>query len=114
MPAPNLMAALNAPIARMFARQVDASEQQLRSDLAELPTLLERVDSLIAAGTIGRDEPNAADFQIGTSIRVLLAFEDLSPMIADRPAADLAMRILPTYPATIPPVLPPEWLPAPD
>ena len=42
-----------------------------------LPALLDHVDALIADGTIGGAEPNAADFQILASVRVLLEFEDL-------------------------------------
>jgi glutathione S-transferase len=82
----------------------------VRSDLAGLPTLLDRVDSLIAAGTIGGEDPNAADYQIATAVRVLLAFEDLRAAVADRPAGELAVRVLPRYPEPIPPSLPAEWL----
>jgi len=56
---------------------------------------------LIADGTIGQDDPNAADFQIGTTVRVFLAFEDLAPLVEGRPAAALAKRILPEYPGPV-------------
>jgi glutathione S-transferase len=55
-------------------------------------------------------EPNAADFQIGTTVRVFLAYEDLRPVVEGRPAAALAMRLLPRYPGPIRPFLPPQWL----
>ena len=110
MPAPTLMAALNAPIARSFANKVGATEAQVRSDVENLPGLLDRVDALIAEGTIGQDEPNAADFQIGTSVRVFMAFEDLAPLVEGRPSAALAMRLEPDYPGPVPPFLPGEWL----
>ena len=61
---------------------------------------------------IGGDEPNAADFQIGTTVRVFLAYEDLRGLVEGRPAGELAMRLLPRYPGPIPPFLPPEWLAA--
>ncbi len=76
MPAPGAMARANAPIARKLAAMVDARDDAVRGDLAALPDLLAHADSLIASGTIGGSEPNAADFQIATSVRVLLAFED--------------------------------------
>jgi glutathione S-transferase len=82
----------------------------VRSDLAELPANLDRVDELIAAGTIGAEVPNAADFQIATTVRVLLAFEDLRERVEGRPAGDLARRILPRFPGPIPRTLPAAWL----
>jgi glutathione S-transferase len=72
--------------------------------------MLDHVDALIASGTIGDEELNAADLQIGTSVRVLLSFEDLHPMVVGRPAEGLAMRVLPDYPGRTPAVIPPEWL----
>ena len=65
MPAPGLLAAAQAPIAWRFAQAVGASDARVRSDVAGLPTLLDRVDSLIAAGTIGGEDPNAADYHGG-------------------------------------------------
>jgi glutathione S-transferase len=110
MPVPSVMAALNAPIARHFARKAHASDEQVRADIAQLPAMLDRVDILIGEGTIGGDALNAADFQIGTTLRVLLAFEDLAPLFEGRPATELARRLLPDYPGPIPRVLPPQWL----
>jgi len=110
MPAPRLMAAANAPIARGLARKIGADDATVRADVANLPALLDRVDGLIAAGTIGTGEPNAADFQIATTVRVLLAFEDLRTPVEARPAGELARRVLPSYPEPIPRVLPSEWL----
>ena len=110
MPAPGLLAAAQAPIAWRFAQAVGASDARVRSDVAGLPTLLDRVDSLIAAGTIGGEDPNAADYQIATAVRVLLAFEDLRAAVAVRPAGELAMRVLPRYPEPIPSSHPAEWV----
>jgi glutathione S-transferase len=106
LPAPRLAAAGYGPVARLFARMAGASDMQVEADLAELPGKLDHVDELIAAGTIGGPEPNAADFQIGTSVRVLFAFEDLRGQVEGRPASDLAMRLLPDFPGPIPPSLP--------
>ena len=50
------------------------------------PGVLDHVDSLIADGTIGGEAPNAADFQILSSVRVLLEFEDLSGRLEAGPA----------------------------
>jgi glutathione S-transferase len=110
MPAPGLAAWLNAPVARAFARVSDATDEHFRSDLAQLPTLLDRVDELIEAGTIGGEVPNAADFQIAPSVRVLLAFPDLRPAIEGRPCAELARRLLPDYPEPVPAEIPEAWV----
>ena len=59
---------------------------------------------------IGGPSPNAADFQIATSIRVLLLFDDLRPLIDDRPAARYARSLVPDYVGHIPAVFPEEWL----
>ena len=53
LPAPGLAAAGYGPVARLFARMAGASDTQVQADLAELPGKLDRVDELIAAGTIG-------------------------------------------------------------
>jgi glutathione S-transferase len=110
LPAPGLMAAGYGPLARVFARMAGATDARVRSDLAELPANLDRVDELIAAGTIGAEVPNAADFQIATTVRVLLAFEDLRERVEGRPAGDLARRILPRFPGPIPRTFPAAWL----
>jgi glutathione S-transferase len=111
-PAPGVGAALGLPIARSFARRSNANPDTAKEDLAALPGKLDRVDSLIEEGVIGGAEPNAADFQIGTTVRVLLSFEDLRQLVEGRPAADLAMRLLPEVPGPVPSFVPPDWLTA--
>jgi glutathione S-transferase len=110
MPAPRLMAAANGPIVRVLARKSRAYDEHVRSDVAALPARLGHVEELIAAGTIGAEEPNAADYQIGTSVRALMAFDDLRPLIEARPAGDHARQLLPKFARPIPSVLPPDWL----
>ena len=111
MPAPGVMSEINIPMARMLATRVGARDESVRAALAQLPILLDHVDRLIAEGTIGGDEPNAADFQIATGVRVFLGTTDLRPYVVGRPCEELAMRYLPDYPGPIPSYLPPEWLP---
>ena len=106
-PAPALLARLGTPLARVFAR--DAPDAAVRHDVRELPALLDRVDALIAAGTIGA-APTAADFQIATTVREVMSYECLAPLVEGRPAADLALRVLPEW-AESPVRLPPGWLP---
>ena len=71
---------------------------------------LDQIDGWIADGVIGGEEPNAADFQIAPSLRLLMTFDDLRPAIEDRPGGKLAMRVVPDFPGRTPPVFPREWL----
>jgi glutathione S-transferase len=114
MPLPSLAATLMKPVGWYFARVVSGtSEESIRNDLAALPGQLDHVDELIAAGVIGGEQPNAADFQIATSVRVLLNFPQLRPLIEDRPAGELAMRIAPSFGGALPIELPAAWVPEP-
>jgi glutathione S-transferase len=99
-----------APIVALSARFNEASDDNVKRDLSALPGLLDRVDGYIAAGTIGGEQPNAADFQIATSLGLMLTMADLKPFIDGRPAAELSQRIVPDYPGHMPPILPAEWL----
>lgn len=112
IPFPGVAGALMTPVAKRFARVSSADDETVRRDMERLPGLLDRVDALIDEGTIGGPPPNAADWQIGTSVRVMLAFEDLRDAIEGRPAAELARRLLPRYRGSVPPVLPEAWRPA--
>ncbi|HKG35128.1 MAG TPA: glutathione S-transferase N-terminal domain-containing protein [Solirubrobacterales bacterium] len=111
MPAIPIVASLTRPVAVGFALAVGATAEAVRGDLATLPTHLDRIDSLIADGVIGGEELNAADFQIGTSTRVLLNFPQIAPLIEGRPAGEHAMRIAPNFGRQMSLRLPPEWLP---
>ncbi len=68
------------------------------------------IDAWIAAGVIGGPEPNAADYQLAPSLRLLMSLDDLRPYIEARPCGDLAIRVAPDFPGRIPQVFPPEWL----
>jgi glutathione S-transferase len=99
-----------APIVALSARFNEATDDNVKRDLAALPGLLDRVDELIAAGVIGGDQPNAADFQIAPSIGLAMTLADLRPAIENRQAGTLAKRIVPDYPGHMPPILPAAWL----
>ena len=98
MPAPGLQARINTPLVRRFANAAGATEARVRQDLAELPAKLDHTDELVAEGILSLEAPNAATFQIGTSIRALCLFPQLEELIAGRPCADLAFGVLPDYP----------------
>ncbi len=106
LPLPIGLAAKTAgPLIWASARLNRADDPAVHRDLAALGGMLDEVDRLIADGVIGGDEPNAADFQIATSVRLLMCFDDLRSTIEARPAGELAMRRCPVFPGHIPAVL---------
>ncbi len=99
-----------APIVALSARFNEADDDHVRRSLAALPAMLDKIDGWIAAGVLGGDRLNAADFQIAPSIGLAMTLEDLRPAIEGRPVGQLAKRVVPHYPGTTPPILPPAWL----
>ncbi len=71
--------------------------------LPALPADLDHVDALIADGVIGGEQPNVADLQILSSVRLLLNLGDLEPDIAARPCGQRARELFPDYPGHVPP-----------
>jgi glutathione S-transferase len=104
-----------APLVVGIERRLnDATDDAARADVQALPGHLDRIDAWIADGTLGGEQPNAADLQIAPSLVLLHAVADVRPLIAGRPAEDLAFRWFDRRPGEIPAgVLPPEWVPAP-
>jgi glutathione S-transferase len=94
------------PVVRRLAQLSHADEQTVRASLERLPGLLDHVDRLIADGTIGGSAPNVADFQILSSVRVLLEFEDLSERVEGRACASAARLVFPDWTGPIPRGLP--------
>jgi glutathione S-transferase len=107
LPLPTGLALLTAPpVVMASARYNKATDAAVEADLAALPGLLDHVDSLIAEGVLGGAGPNAADYQIAPSVRLLMCFDDLRPAIEARPAGEHAARICPRLEGRIGPVLP--------
>jgi glutathione S-transferase len=72
--------------------------------------MLQRIDAWIADGVLNGEALNAADFQIAPSLRLLMTMDDVRPLIESRPAGELAIRAVPTYPGRVPPIFPAAWL----
>jgi glutathione S-transferase len=66
-----------------------------RDPLAELPTILDRIDAWIADGVLGGAQLNAADFMVAPSLALILYRPDVMPLFEGRPALDLVDRLLP-------------------
>ena len=110
MPAGNVMAELNRPVIRALAKAEEADDAGAQEVIGNLPADLDRVDRLIADGVIGGAEPNAADFQILTTVRTLTTFTDLDEWMSGRPCVPLAKAMWPDAIGPVPRFLPPEWL----
>jgi glutathione S-transferase len=105
-------ARVGAPVIRAAAHVNHATDENIRTDLAALPALINHVDSLLRLGTIGGVQPNVADFQIGTSTALLATLDDARPLLEGHPALEHARRIAPGYPGQTPKVFPQAWLQA--
>lgn len=91
------------PFVELEGRLLGHTPARIREDyLPALPADLDHVDALIADGVIGGDEPNAADLQILSSVRLLLNLGDLEPDLAGRPCGRLARELFPDYPGHVP------------
>jgi glutathione S-transferase len=106
IPAAPALVPLVMPAIRRLAEISHADEGRVRASVEGLPGLLDRVDALIAEGTIGGAAPNAADFQILSSVRVLLEFEDLAQLLEGRACAPAARLLFPEWAGPIPCGLP--------
>jgi glutathione S-transferase len=112
---------LPGPVVKLVAPSVIAIERRIngagdaavRADLAALPGYLDRIDAWIASGVLGdAATPNAADLQIGASLRLLSTLGDGRLLLAGRPAAQLATDVFPDYPGDVPAgAYPAGWLP---
>lgn len=104
-----LAAKTAAPIIFLSKRFNSAHDEAVQRDLKALPEAVGRVDAWIGEGILDGEQLNAADFQIGTSLRLLMTMDDVRPALQDHPAAELAMRVLPDMPGYAPAALPEEW-----
>lgn len=96
VPFPRFAAWINAPSARYMANKVE-SDEEIRNAIALVPEALGHVGRLIDDGVIGGETPNAADFQIATSVRALLTLHDLKPVTEGTAAAEHALRLVPEF-----------------
>jgi glutathione S-transferase len=69
-----------------------AAERDL---LAELPSMLDRIDAWIVDGVLGGAQLNAADFMVAPCLALILYRPDVLPVFEGRPALALVNRLLP-------------------
>lgn len=118
LPLPDKIAAMRASTAPVVAIETKlnrVSDANVRADLNSLHEHLDRVDGWVEEGTLGGEQPNAADLQIASGLRLLYTLDDLKPILEAHRAADLAKQWFPDYPGHTPAgVLPAAWLPSPS
>jgi glutathione S-transferase len=108
---PARMAVMTAgPMIGLAAKLNDSNDEHVRAEIAKIPAALDQIDSWIEEGVLNGPELNAADYQIAPSIRLLMAFDDLRPVVEGRPAGRLAERVLPEPAGRIEPIFPEEFL----
>jgi glutathione S-transferase len=108
-----LLLALAPLVTRVERKANGVDDERLRSELAALPGHLDRIDGLIADGVIGGTVPNAADLQLASTVRLMMTVGDVRPLVASRPAGELALRLWPDHPGDVPAgTFPAEWVPA--
>jgi glutathione S-transferase len=112
LPRPLLRPALPLT-ATLMAKRNKADDAKARADLVALPAQLEHIDAWISDGVLGGEQPNAADLQIGSSIRLLMTIADVRPLIEGHRALSLTRWFEPQAGEVPAGTLPAEWLPAP-
>jgi glutathione S-transferase len=98
------------PMIGLAARLNDSNDEHVRAEIAKIPAALDQIDSWIEEGVLAGAELNAADYQIAPTIRLLMTFDDLRPLIEARPAGRLAERVLPEPAGRVKPIFPAEFL----
>lgn len=105
---------LARPMAWAAGTANGATAERVEADMRALPAHLDRIDALVADGVIGDpDAPNAADFQILSSVGAWWILHDLRPMLEPRACTARALRLFPRYAEGEPiagGVMPRAWL----
>ena len=82
-------------IPRILSQVFRASPADDDALLADLSSMLDKIDGWIREGVIGGAELNVADFMIAPSLVLILYRPDVHPLFEGRPALELVDRLLP-------------------
>jgi glutathione S-transferase len=92
-------------------RYLGITAERVHATLQALPAQLDAVDALLEAGAIGGERPTAADFQLGSSLHLLVQIGDVRPLVEERPAAKLLSLFEPGKGDVSAGAFPPGWVP---
>jgi len=109
---PALMRPAMPLTAKLMAKRNKADDAKAKADLVALPAQLDHIDAWIADGVLGGEQPNAADLQIGSSIRLLVTLADVRPLIEGHAALSLTRWFEPQVGEAPAGTLSADWLPA--
>jgi glutathione S-transferase len=87
--------------ARLMAIRNKAKDEHVRADLGALAGQLAKIDAWIEEGLLGAEQPNAADLQIGSTVRLLQTIADVRPLLDGHRASELT-RYFPPMVGEIP------------
>ncbi len=93
LPMPGAVAKRIMPVIARMEMRINGDESARARDLAALPGYLDKIDAWIADGVMGGEQVNRADLQIGSTLALLMTFDDLRAIIGPRPAGQLADRL---------------------
>lgn len=101
---------LPGPIIGLIAPAVVAAERRMhgvtpervREAASSLTTMFDRIEEFHAAGAFGTSIPTGADLQIGASLQLIRAIDDLRPLVDRHEHAREIARWLPTSPGRVP------------
>lgn len=114
MPLPRPMLRPALPLtARLMAFRNKAQDENVLADIKALPAQMEKIDAWIAEGLLGGEQPNAADLQIGSTIRLLNTIADIRPLLDGHAAMQLTRYFPPMVGEAPAGTLPAEWIAAP-
>jgi glutathione S-transferase len=88
-------ALLRRLIIPLIGRMVFAAGSEVPDPLADLPPMLDRIDTWIGAGVLNSEQLNAADFMVAPSLALSLYRPDAEALFEGRPAIELVDRLLP-------------------
>lgn len=95
-------------------RYIGITAELVHETLQALPARLDAADALAADGAIGGEAPTAADFQLGSSLRLLAQIGDIRPLLEGRPAEEVATKWFDRGSGDVPAgAFPPGWVPNP-
>jgi glutathione S-transferase len=103
LPAPGIASRVTGPVSIYYARAAHADREQVRRDIAELPSHLDRVDALFEQQILTSDPLNAATIQVMCTVRSLLGFSDFAEQVEAHSYAPLARELFPYYPEELAP-----------
>jgi glutathione S-transferase len=104
LPLPDALARpATGPVFWAELRLLGFTPARVRELIAALPGRLDEIDALIGDGVIGdASRPNVADLQIGGSLALLRALDDVKPLLEGRPCGALTEQLFPDFHGRVP------------